>query len=160
MSFCGLKLNNATPILLQFRLKVFTSIGWLLKCYLVHKDALEASHKDELWNTFKLCSILRLSYLWVLKNFHMIRVCVLYVSTACFFTMNIYVKLLAFEINSTSVYLWFPLQSVLRKVSAQDAPQISDSIMAALLQMLSTSSGKAGGVQEDALLAVSTLIEG
>ena len=32
--------------------------------------------------------------------------------------------------------------------------------MSALLQMLSTSSGKAGGVQEDALLAVSTLIEG
>jgi len=32
--------------------------------------------------------------------------------------------------------------------------------MTALLQMLSTSSGKAGGVQEDALLAVSTLIEG
>jgi len=32
--------------------------------------------------------------------------------------------------------------------------------MSALLQMLSTSSGKAGGVQEDALLAVATLIEG
>ena len=49
---------------------------------------------------------------------------------------------------------------MLRKVSAEDAPQISDAIMTALLQMLSTSSGKAGGVQEDALLAVSTLIEG
>ena len=52
------------------------------------------------------------------------------------------------------------VQSVLRKVQAEDAPQISDAIMTALLQMLSTSSGKAGGVQEDALLAVSTLIEG
>lgn len=51
-------------------------------------------------------------------------------------------------------------QSVLRKVSPEDAPQISDAIMGALLHMLSTSSGKAGGVQEDALLAVSTLIEG
>lgn len=49
---------------------------------------------------------------------------------------------------------------MLRKVSAEDAPQISDAIMSALLQMLSTSSGKAGGVQEDALLAVATLIEG
>lgn len=45
-------------------------------------------------------------------------------------------------------------------MSPEDAPQISDAIMGALLHMLSTSSGKAGGVQEDALLAVSTLIEG
>jgi len=44
-------------------------------------------------------------------------------------------------------------------VSPEDAPQISDPIMTALLQMLSSSSGKAGGVQEDALLAVSTLVE-
>ena len=49
---------------------------------------------------------------------------------------------------------------MLRKVAAEDVPQISDAIMSALLQMLSTSSGRAGGVQEDALLAVSTLIEG
>ena len=52
------------------------------------------------------------------------------------------------------------MQSVLRKVTAEDAPQISDSIMTALLQMLTTSNGKSGGVQEDALLATSTLIEG
>ena len=51
-------------------------------------------------------------------------------------------------------------QNVLRKVTPEDAPQISDHIMTALLQMLSGSSGKAGGVQEDALLAVSTLVEG
>jgi len=63
------------------------------------------------------------------------------------------------QLNDLQSLLCATLQSVLRKVSAQDAPQISDSIMAALLQMLSTSSGKAGGVQEDALLAVSTLIE-
>jgi len=49
---------------------------------------------------------------------------------------------------------------VLRKVAPEDAPQISDPIMTALLQMLQTSSGKSGGVQEDALLAVSTLVEG
>ena len=53
------------------------------------------------------------------------------------------------------------LQSVLRKVLPDDAPKISDSIMAALLQMLQHGSkGGAGGVQEDALLAVSTLVEG
>ena len=52
------------------------------------------------------------------------------------------------------------VQSVLRKVTPEDIPKISDPIMTALLQMLSTSSGKVGGVQEDALLAVSTLIEG
>ena len=51
-------------------------------------------------------------------------------------------------------------QSVLRKVTPADAPQISDPIMTALLQMLSSSSGKSSGVQEDALLAVSTLVEG
>lgn len=50
-------------------------------------------------------------------------------------------------------------QSVLRKVTSEDAPSISDQVMSALLRMFS-SSGKAGGVQEDALLAVSTLVEG
>ncbi|XP_071449486.1 importin subunit beta-1 [Hetaerina americana] len=51
------------------------------------------------------------------------------------------------------------LQSVLRKVTPEDAPQISDAIMTALLQMFNSNSGKAGGVQEDALMAVSTLVE-
>ncbi len=45
-------------------------------------------------------------------------------------------------------------------MTPEDAPQISDSIMAALLQMLSSSIGKSSGVQEDAMLAVSTLVEG
>jgi importin subunit beta-1 len=44
-------------------------------------------------------------------------------------------------------------------MSKEDAPQISDAIMAAILQMLNSSSGKSGGVQEDALLCVSTLVE-
>lgn len=51
------------------------------------------------------------------------------------------------------------LQSVLRKVTPEDAPQISDAIMTALLQMFNSNSCKAGGVQEDALMAVSTLVE-
>lgn len=51
------------------------------------------------------------------------------------------------------------LQSVLRKVKPEDAPQISDAIMAALLTMFNSNSGKAGGVQEDALMAVSNLVD-
>jgi importin subunit beta-1 len=52
------------------------------------------------------------------------------------------------------------LQSVLRKVTPEDAPQISDHIMNALLHMLQTNaSSKASSVQEDAFLAVSTLID-
>lgn len=48
-------------------------------------------------------------------------------------------------------------QSVLRKVTPEDAPKISDQVMSALLRMFTT---KHEGVQEDALLAVSTLVEG
>ena len=52
------------------------------------------------------------------------------------------------------------LQSVLRKVTPEDAPQISDHIMNALLHMLNqTINSKASSVQEDAFLAVSTLID-
>ncbi|ESN99747.1 hypothetical protein HELRODRAFT_101408 [Helobdella robusta] len=63
------------------------------------------------------------------------------------------------QLNDLQSLLCATLQSVLRKVTPTDAPQISDPIMGALLHMLSTSSGKVGGVQEDALLAVATLIE-
>ncbi len=53
------------------------------------------------------------------------------------------------------------LQSVLRKVTPEDAPQISDHIMNALLHMLTqNATSKASSVQEDAFLAVSTLIDG
>jgi importin subunit beta-1 len=44
-------------------------------------------------------------------------------------------------------------------VSKQDAPKISDHAMQALLQMLSGPGGRSGGVQEDALMAISTLTE-
>ncbi len=55
-------------------------------------------------------------------------------------------------------YVFF--QSVLRKVESQHAPLISDAIMRALLQMFQSSvNNKTGGVQEDALMAVSTLVE-
>ncbi|XP_065202089.1 importin subunit beta-1 isoform X2 [Planococcus citri] len=63
------------------------------------------------------------------------------------------------QFNDLQGLLCATLQSVLRKVTPEDAPQISDSIMAALLEMFNSNSGKSGGVQEDALLAVSTLIE-
>ncbi|XP_045131231.1 importin subunit beta-1-like isoform X2 [Portunus trituberculatus] len=63
------------------------------------------------------------------------------------------------QVNDIQSLLCATLQSVLRKVTPEDAPKISDPIMAALLQMFQTSQGKSGGVQEDALLAVSTLVE-
>jgi importin subunit beta-1 len=53
------------------------------------------------------------------------------------------------------------LQSVLRKIRKEDAGHISDSVMGALIHIMQRcSSGQdAGGVMEDALMAVSTLIE-
>ncbi|XP_037976961.1 importin subunit beta-1 isoform X1 [Plutella xylostella] len=63
------------------------------------------------------------------------------------------------QFNDLQSLLCATLQSVLRKVTAEDAPQISDAIMTALLTMFAGNAGKAGGVQEDALMAVSTLVE-
>ncbi|XP_058124948.1 importin subunit beta isoform X1 [Anopheles ziemanni] len=63
------------------------------------------------------------------------------------------------QFNDLQSLLCASLQSVLRKVEAKDAPQISDAIMMALLTMFSSSSGKVCGVQEDALMAVSTLVD-
>lgn len=63
------------------------------------------------------------------------------------------------QFNDLQSLLCATLQSVLRRVREEDAPQISDAIMTALLTMFNSSSGKTGGVQEDAFLAVSTLVE-
>lgn len=63
------------------------------------------------------------------------------------------------QFNDLQSLLCATLQSVLRKVTAKDAPQISDAIMTALLSMFNSNSCKEGGVQEDALMAVSTLVE-
>lgn len=63
------------------------------------------------------------------------------------------------QLNDLQSLLCATLQSVMRKVTPEDAPKISDQMMGALLQMLSGVNGRAGGVQEDALLAVSTLVE-
>ena len=49
---------------------------------------------------------------------------------------------------------------MLRKVNAQDAQQIVRPIMDALLQMLSLGGASVSGVQEDALMAIGTLVEG
>ena len=53
------------------------------------------------------------------------------------------------------------LQSVLRKIRKEDAGHISDSVMGALLHIMQrcASGQDAGGVMEDALMAVSTLVE-
>ncbi|OXU27419.1 hypothetical protein TSAR_008605, partial [Trichomalopsis sarcophagae] len=63
------------------------------------------------------------------------------------------------QYNDLQSLLCATLQSVLRKVTPEDAPQISDAIMTALLSMFNSNSCKSGGVQEDALMAVSTLVE-
>lgn len=63
------------------------------------------------------------------------------------------------QVNDIQSLLCATLQSVLRKMTPEDAPKISDAIMAALIQMFESSQGKSGGVQEDAMLAVSTLVE-
>ena len=64
------------------------------------------------------------------------------------------------QYNDLQSLLCSTLQRVLRKVEPVDAPMISDSIMRALLQMFQSSvNNKTGGVQEDALMAVSTLVE-
>jgi len=62
-----------------------------------------------------------------------------------------------FNIRSFSPLL---LQSVLRKLTPEDAPKISDQVMNCLLRMFQSSTGKSGGVQEDGLLALATLVEG
>ena len=49
---------------------------------------------------------------------------------------------------------------MLRKVNTQDAQQIASPIMDALLQMLSLGGASVSGVQEDALMAIGTLVEG
>ncbi|XP_050309987.1 importin subunit beta-1 isoform X2 [Anthonomus grandis grandis] len=61
------------------------------------------------------------------------------------------------QFNDLQSLLCGTLQSVLRKVTPEDAPQISDAVMTALLTMFN--SNKSGGVQEDAIMAVSTLVE-
>lgn len=63
------------------------------------------------------------------------------------------------QFNDLQSLLCATLQSVLRKVAPEDAPQISDAIMTAMLTMFNSNSCKNGGVQEDALMAVSTLVE-
>ncbi|XP_072181023.1 importin subunit beta-1-like [Diadema setosum] len=63
------------------------------------------------------------------------------------------------QYNDLQSLLCATLQSVLRKMKREDAVRISDDVMNALLRMFDNTSGKSGGVQEDALLAVGTLVE-
>ncbi|KAF3818634.1 hypothetical protein GH733_012051 [Mirounga leonina] len=62
------------------------------------------------------------------------------------------------QFNDLQSLLCATLQNVLRKVKHQDALQISHVVMASLLRMFQSTAGP-GGVQEDALMAVSTLVE-
>ncbi|KAK8758874.1 hypothetical protein V5799_003493 [Amblyomma americanum] len=62
--------------------------------------------------------------------------------------------------NNGLLSLRTTLQSMLRRMTLEDAPKISDAVVAAVLQMFSSSSGRAGGgVQEDALMTASALVE-
>lgn len=63
------------------------------------------------------------------------------------------------QYNDLLSLLCATLQSVLRKITAEDASQISDVIMTVLLSMFSSNSCKSGGVQQDALGAVSALVK-
>lgn len=64
------------------------------------------------------------------------------------------------QYNDLQSLLCATLQSVLRKMKREDALKISDEVMRALLQMFQSSMGAAGGgVQEDAFVAVGTLVE-
>jgi len=62
------------------------------------------------------------------------------------------------QLNDLQSLLCATLQSVLRKMTKEDVPLLSDTIMTALLQMFN-STNKSGSVQEDALMTVSTLAE-
>lgn len=59
------------------------------------------------------------------------------------------------QCNELQSLICATLSSVLRKVTAEDAPRISDQIMTVLLQMFAAN--KTGSVQEEALNAVSTM---
>uniref|UniRef100_H2ZAY2 Importin N-terminal domain-containing protein n=1 Tax=Ciona savignyi TaxID=51511 RepID=H2ZAY2_CIOSA len=59
--------------------------------------------------------------------------------------------------NDLQSLLCATLQSVLRKVKEEHIANISDNVMASLIQMLKSSGS--GGVQEDALMAVGTVVE-
>ncbi|EDO44158.1 predicted protein [Nematostella vectensis] len=64
------------------------------------------------------------------------------------------------QYNDLQSLLCATLQSVLRKINPPDAVQIAESVMTALLQMFGASAqGGTSGVQEDALMAVGTLVE-
>ena len=52
----------------------------------------------------------------------------------------------------------FCFQSGIRKLQPDDAEQVGDAVMEAILRMLSVS--KVGGVQEDAFMAMGSLVEG
>lgn len=62
------------------------------------------------------------------------------------------------QYNDLQSLLCATLQSVLRKMSTEDAPKISDYVMNGLIKMFQATE-KSGSVHEDALMAVGTLVE-
>ena len=64
------------------------------------------------------------------------------------------------QLSDLESLLCATLQSLLRKVTAEDALGIADTVMTALLMMFGSGSGQRGGVQEDAIMTVGVLVEG
>ena len=62
------------------------------------------------------------------------------------------------EFNELQSLMCATLQSTLRKIKREHVIEMSDRIMHILLIMFNSTSGRSGGVQEDALLAVTALI--
>jgi len=64
------------------------------------------------------------------------------------------------QLSDLGSLLLATLQSLLRKVSPEDANSIADTVMQALMLMLQSSLGNSGGVQEDVVMTVGVLVEG
>ena len=52
------------------------------------------------------------------------------------------------------------LQSLIRKMTKEDAVTISGDVMKAMVCMLQSAGNQVGGVQEDAVMTVSVLVDG
>ncbi|XP_035661965.1 importin subunit beta-1-like isoform X2 [Branchiostoma floridae] len=63
------------------------------------------------------------------------------------------------QINDLQSLLCASLQACLRRMRPEDTRQIADRVMTMIIEMLNVSKGRSGGVQEDALMAVGTLVE-
>lgn len=65
------------------------------------------------------------------------------------------------QLSDVCSLLCATLQSLLRKVSKEDAQTISDGVMQGMISMLATpGSPRGGGMQEDAIITIGVLVDG